>query len=72
MLEKIKEIIINNAENLGDVEITEGTDLVADLGLTSLDIVNCISDAEDAFGKEVPDEALENIKTVGDILKLLA
>ncbi len=70
MLEKLIDIIVNNCDGIQAEDITESTDLIADLGLTSLDIVNCISEAEDAFGAEIPDEKLENIRTVGDILQL--
>lgn len=70
MLEKLIDIIVNNCDGIQAEDITESTDLIADLGLTSLDIVNCISEAEEAFGVEIPDEKLENIRTVGDILQL--
>lgn len=71
MLEKLINIIAANGENIDAAAITEDTDFVADLGFTSLDIVNCISEAEEAFGKEIPEEELENIRTVGDIIALL-
>ena len=71
MLEKLIEIIIANSEGLDPETITEETDFVSDLGFTSLDIVNCISEAEDLFGKEIPEEELEHIRTVGDVLDLL-
>ena len=71
MLEKMAAIIAANGENINAADITEDTDFVADLGFTSLDIVNCISDAEEEFGKEIPEEELENIRTVGDVIELL-
>ncbi len=71
MLEKLIEIIVANSEGVDPASISEETDFVADLGFTSLDIVNCISDAEDVFGKEIPEEKLEHIRTVGDVLELL-
>lgn len=71
MLEKLAEIIANNGENVNAADITEETDFISDLGFTSLDIVNCISEAEEVFGKEIPEDELENIRTVGDIIDLL-
>jgi len=71
MLEKFINIIANNCENVNPEEITLDTDFSADLGLTSLDIVNIISEAEEEFGKEIPEEELENVRTVGDVLNLL-
>ncbi len=70
MLDQLIEIIVNNCDGIQAENITVDTDLTADLGLTSLDIVNCISEAEDAFGTEIPDEKLENIRTVKDLLEL--
>ncbi len=71
MFEKLIEIIVSNGSNIDPEKITVDTDLVTDLEFTSLDIVNCISDAEEAFGKEIPEEKLEHIRTVGDVLELL-
>lgn len=72
MLEKLIEIIVSNCEGINAEDITEDTDFAADLGLTSLDIVNIITDAEEAFDNEIAEEDLENIRTVGDVLKLLS
>ena len=71
MLEELVKIIVANGDGIDPETITERTDFIADLGFTSLDIVNCISEAEDVFGKEIPEEELEHIRTVGDVLKLL-
>ncbi len=71
MLEKLVEIIVANGSNIDPESITPETDFITDLEFTSLDIVNCISDAEEAFGKEIPEEKLEHIRTVGDVLDLL-
>ena len=71
MLEKLREIIIANGAEVDPESITEETDFISDLEFTSLDIVNCISEAEETFGKEIPEEKLEHIRTVGDIIELL-
>jgi len=71
MLDKFIEIVANNCENVNVEDLNENTDFAADLGLTSLDIVNIISEAEETFGKEIPEEELENIRTIGDVVKLL-
>ena len=44
--------------------------LSGDLGLSSLDLVNLAAEIEDEFDIEIPDRAIKNIKTVGDIIKL--
>ena len=42
-----------------------------DLGADSLDIVDLVMSLEDEFGVEIPDDQVENIKTVGDIVKYI-
>ena len=42
-----------------------------DLGADSLDVVDLVMSFEDEFGVEIPDDAVENIKTVGDIVKYI-
>jgi acyl carrier protein len=38
------------------------------LGVSSLDAITIVYDIEDVFGVEVPNEALESLKTVEDII----
>ena len=68
-LETIKKIIAEQLDISPD-EITEDSNLVEDLKADSLDILDLVMTFEDTFGKTLPDEELEKIKTVGDILKL--
>ena len=51
--------------------ITEETKLVADLGLSSLDVVNIIVTFEDEFDIEIPDEIIPTFTTVGAIVDYL-
>lgn len=70
MLEKIKEI---TAESLGAdaVTITEETSFKEDLGADSLDLFEMVMAFEEAFEVEIPSEDLEQIQTVGDVVKYL-
>ena len=43
--------------------------LLDDLGADSLDVVELVMALEEEFGIEVPDEDVENIRTVGDIVE---
>ena len=52
-------------------EITLEKELVADLGADSLDAVEIIMNLEEAFEITVPDVDASQIKTVGDIVKLV-
>ena len=70
MLEKIKEI---TAESLGADAgtITEETSFKEDLGPDSLDLFEMVMAFEEAFEVEIPSEDLEQIQTVGDVVKYL-
>lgn len=66
--EKIKEVIADVLDYSTD-EITEDTTFIDDLGADSLDVVQIVMQLEDIFGIEIPDDAIENIVTVGDAVK---
>jgi acyl carrier protein len=64
--ERIKSIV---ADQLG-VEISEVTkdaSILDDLGADSLDVVELVMTLEEAFNIEVPDEAVEEMRTIGDV-----
>ena len=67
MLEKIQEML---AEALGlSVEkVTADAKIVDDLGADSLDVVELLSRLEDEFGIIIPDEDVEQLLTVGDVV----
>ncbi len=70
MLEKVKETV---AEALGaDINtITEETSFKEDLGADSLDLFEMVMSLEESCGVEIPTEDLEEMKTVGDVVKYL-
>lgn len=49
-------------------EIDLSMDIAEDLGADSLDVVELLMSIEDEFSTEIPDEEIENIKTVGDLV----
>ena len=63
VLEKVKAILAEQFDVEED-KITADTDLQEDLGADSLDVVDLLMSIEDEFEVEVPDEEIENIKTV--------
>jgi len=52
-------------------EITEDTELVADLGLSSLKILDLLMEVEDRFDVSVPLNVLPDVRTVGDFAGVL-
>ena len=49
----------------------EDSEVIDDLGADSLDIVDLVMTLEEEFDTEIPDEDIENLKTVGDIVKYI-
>ncbi len=70
MFEKVKEIIARELMVEED-EVTMEANIKDDLGADSLAVVDLAMALEDEFEVEIPDEDLENIKTVGDIVEYL-
>lgn len=70
MLERVKEIIEEQL-NLENVEITEGTRFKEDLEVDSLDLFELVMAFEEEYGIEIPSEELENITTVGAVIKYM-
>ncbi len=70
MLEKMKELI---AEQLSTEAkgITEASSFKDDLGADSLDLFQLVMALEDEYGVEIPADDLQNLLTVGDVMKYL-
>ena len=66
--EKLKGIIAE-VLNVDTEDITMATTFVDDLGADSLDIFQIIMGIEEEFDIEIPQEAAENIVTVGDAVE---
>ncbi len=68
--ERIKEILADQLDATAD-SMTMESDIAADLGADSLDVVELLMTIEDEFEVEIPDEEIENIKTIGDLVKYI-
>ncbi|MBO4282576.1 MAG: acyl carrier protein [Bacteroidales bacterium] len=51
--------------------ITMESDFVKDLGADSLDVAELVMLFENEFSIEIPDSAMEGMKTVGDVVRYL-
>lgn len=70
VFEKIKAILCEQLE-LNEDQVTMDSNIAEDLGADSLDVVDLIMSIEDEFDVEVPDESIESIKTVGDVVNYI-
>jgi acyl carrier protein len=70
ILERLKEIISEQLEVDAD-SVTPETKLGEDLNADSLDIVEMLMALEDEFGVDIPDEEIEKMKTVGDVVNYI-
>jgi acyl carrier protein len=65
IFEKVKEIIVNGL-GVEESEVTLEAKFQDDLGADSLDLFELVMSFEEEFGVEIPNEDLEQIKTVKD------
>ena len=70
VLEKVK-AILSEQFDVEEDSITPDTNLSEDLEADSLDVVDLLMSSEDEFEIEVPDEEIENIKTVDQLVKYI-
>ena len=64
---KVKAIIVDKL-GVDEAEVKSEASFTNDLGADSLDTVELIMEFEKAFDMQIPDEAAENISTVGDVI----
>ena len=70
VLEKVKTILSNQFEVEIDT-ITAETNVMEDLGADSLDVVDMLMSLEDEFDVEIPDEEIEKMRTVADVVSYI-
>ncbi len=70
VLDKLKEIL-SAQFGIDEDSITENTDIAGDLGADSLDVVEMIMTLEDEFAVTITDEAVAELKTVGDVVRYI-
>lgn len=70
VFDKVKKIIVDQLDVEED-KVTEAASIKDDLGADSLDVVDLVMSFEEEFDIEIPDDQVEKIKTVGDIVKFI-
>ncbi|KEH99355.1 acyl carrier protein [Clostridium novyi A str. 4552] len=69
-LDRVKKVMADHLE-ISEDEIKLESDFQDDLGVDSLDIFEIVMEIEDEFDLEIPNEDIENVKTVGDLVKYI-
>lgn len=70
VFEKVRTILVGQL-GVDEEKITMEASISDDLGADSLDVVDLIMSLEEEFDVEIPDEDVENMKTVGDVVKYI-
>ena len=70
VFERIREIICDQLD-LEEDKVTMDSDIMEDFEADSLDVVDLVMSIEDEFGLEVPDDEIENFRTVGDVVRYI-
>lgn len=66
--DRIRKII---TDHLGVDQAPDEGGIISDLGADSLDLVEMVMSIEEEFGIEVPDEDMETVVTVADVIKVV-
>ena len=69
-IDKIKKILADTLD-VSEEEISADTNIATDLGADSLDVVEILMSIEDEFEIEIPDNEIENIRTVGELVEYI-
>ena len=70
VIDKVRELV---AEQLGiskDIVKAE-SNIIEDLGADSLDVIEMLMTLEEEYGVTIPDEKINQVKTVGQIVELI-
>lgn len=71
MFEQVKDMLVNELSVNAD-DISMSSELVADLGVNSLELADLILLCEEKFDIEIGDEDIRNFITVGDVVNYLS
>lgn len=70
VFEKVRTLLVGQL-GVDEDKVTMEASISDDLGADSLDVVDLIMSLEEEFDVEIPDEDVENMKTVGDVVKYI-
>jgi len=70
VFEKVKGLLAELL-SIDENTITMDSLIIDNLGADSLDLVDAVVSINDEFGVEIPDEEIENLRSVGDVVKYI-
>ena len=68
--EKLKKIISEQLY-VDESKKTMDSDIVEDFEADSIEMVDIVMDIEDEFGVEIPDDAMETMHRIGDVVEYI-
>jgi len=71
MIEQVIRIIRENNRIPENVAITRESKLDTDIGLSSFDLMECLTTVEETFQVEIPREKIPEFRTLGDVMDCL-
>ena len=70
VFEKVRDILVDQLD-VEEEKVTMDASITDDLGADSLDVVDLVMSLEEEFDVEIPDNQVENIKTVGELVAFI-
>ncbi len=70
VFEKVRSILAELL-SIDENTITMDSLIIDNLGADSLDLVDAVVTLNDEFGVEVPDDEIENLRSVGDVVRYI-
>ena len=67
IFDKVSDILVDQL-GLEKEKVEDSSEIMADLGADSLDVVDIVQVLEEEFSIKVPNAEIESLKTVGDIV----
>ncbi|UCH51750.1 MAG: acyl carrier protein [Chloroflexota bacterium] len=71
VFEEVKKALCKASAGLDESKVVSGALLKDDLDIDSLDLVEVAMTLEDTFNLTLPEDEMENIRTVGDIVSVI-
>jgi len=67
VIDKVKKILSEQFD-VDMSELNENTNIEEDLGADSVEVIDLLMSLEDEFQLEIPDEAIDEIRTIADLV----